>query len=349
MNTPIRILSGALVTAAVFFSPFALAAEPASSAAAEAQAPAGHHSSPPFVAVVNRTVISSAEFEAAANEAARQKFYHGTPPEGAVDELIREVANRMIDRLLVLEEAKRRGVEADTAAVDARIAQYEQRYGSAPRWQAERETILPVLRERLEQDSVLDTLEAEVRKVAPPAEEAVRAYYAANPEKFTEPEKMRLSVILLQVDPSSATAVWDAAEAEAAALVRRLEAGADFAELARLHSSHESAGIGGDLGYLHRGMLPDGIQDKIDSMKPGDLSPPTRVLQGYAVFRYEALEPQKHHVFETVRERATDLLLRDLAEQAWDEFIKDLRKAARIELNTQRYPALAAQAGAAGR
>ncbi len=347
MNTTVRrlplLLCAAALTLATQAGTAAESGKPAP-AAASAGAPASHHSSPPFMAVVNGKVISSAEFEAAASETARQKFYHGTPPEGAVEQLMRDVSDQLIHRVLLLEEVARRGVKPDTKAVEARLKQYEERYATSPRWQQEREAILPSLRERLEQDSALAILEAEVRRVSPPSEDKVRGYYKANPDKFTEPEKMRVSMILLEVDPSSPTAVWDAAEEEAAKLVKRLSEGADFAELAKAHSADESADKGGDLGYLHRGMLPDGIQEKIDAMKPGELSPPTRVLQGYAVFRYEARQAPKHHDFATVRNRASDLLARDMADQAWTDFLARLRKKAKVEVNVQRYPALAATA-----
>lgn len=318
----------------------ALAAQSALAADGPVAVP-GAAAQAPFLAVVNGKTITAGEFETAANEAARQKFYHATPPEGAVDQLVRDVANSLVNRVLLLEEADRRRVKPDAKAVQAKLDQYERRYSTSERWKQEREAILPALRERLEQDSVVERLEADVRRLPPPTEDKVRAYYKANPEKFTEPEKMRLSMILISVDPASPTSAWQAAEAEAAELLKRLKAGAKFAELAKAHSAHESAEQGGDLGYLHRGMLPDGIQEKIDAMKPGELSVPTRILQGYAVFRYEALQKPKHHEFATVRQRATDLLARDQAEQAWSDFTAGLRKKAKIELNTERYQALA--------
>lgn len=349
MKTLVRKLSSVLPAALLACAVHAAddtkpAANAAPTGTTQAGAPAAHQSSPPFLAVVNGTVISSAEFDAAASEAARQKFYHGKPPEGAIEQLLRDVANRMIDRVLLLEEIKRQGLKPDTKAVDEKITNYEQRYASSPRWQQERDKILPSLRERLEQDDMLATLEARIRKLPAPAEDKVRVYYKSHPEKFTEPEKMRLSIIVLKVDPSAPTAAWQAAETEAGALRLRLtEGGANFAELARLHSADESAEKGGDLGYLHRGMLPEGIQEKIDDMKPGDLSPPTRILQGFALFRYESRQEPKHHDFATVRPRASDLLAREQAEEAWNKYLAQLRKKAKIELNTQRYPAIAQQ------
>ena len=308
------------------------------------------HAVPPFMAVVEGQVISAAEFETRFREAARQKFYHGTPPEKEIEQLSRDVAFDMIDRILLLAEAKRRGLKADAADVDSQIANYERRYASSARWQQEREQILPPLRARLEDDSLLAVLEKEVRKLPEPSRDKVMDYYKKNPEKFTEPEKLRLSLLLLAVDPSSPTAAWVAAETEAGMLRLQLtEGGADFAELAKQHSSHESAARGGDLGYLHRGMIPEGIQEKLDGMKVGELSQPTRVLQGVALFRYDSFQPAKHHEFDYVKSRARDLLMRDLENEGWVEFRKTLRARAKLELNPQRYPFLSAQTQAGGK
>lgn len=331
-------------------TPWALAAssQAAPPTAADARQPAAPN--PAYLAVVNGTTISSAEFESAFREAARQKFYHGSPPEKEVEALGREVAYDLINRILLLAEAKRRGLKPVAADVDAKISNYEKRYSSNPRWQQEREQILPALRMRLEEDSLLALIEAEARKIPPPSTEKVMSYYKKNPDKFTEPEKIRISLLLLEVDPSSPSETWLAADTQAGLLRLQLtEGGADFAELARKHSNHESAEAGGDLGYLHKGMLPDGIQEKIDSLKVGELSQPTRVLQGVALFRYDDYQAAKHHPFERVSERAKDLLMRDLENQAWDDFRRKLQKQAKLELNTQRYPMLAAQSAADGK
>ncbi|MCK9985751.1 MAG: hypothetical protein AzoDbin1_02223 [Azoarcus sp.] len=347
-----RTLTGALACTLVSFGAHAGdnaktdAAKPPATATSSQRA-ADPHVSPPFAAVVNGKVISSAEFDTAVREAIRQKFYHGTPPEGEIEQLVRDVANNMIDRILLLEEIKRRDMKPDAKVVDEKIANYEKRYASSARWQQERAQILPPLRQRLEEDDMLTAIEAAARNVAAPSQDKVLAYYKAHPEKFTEPEKMRISLILLPVDPSSPTKAWEEAETAAGALRLKLtEGGADFAQLARDRSAHESSANGGDLGYMHKGMLPEGIQEKIDTMKPGDLSPPTRVLQGIALFRYDALQPPKHHDFETVKARATDLLVRDLGDEAWRNLRDQLRKKAKVELNTQRYSALAKKTSA---
>ena len=132
------------------------------------------------------------------------------------------------------------------------------------------------------------------------------------------------------------------AEEEARQIAGRLKKGANFGELAKLHSGDSSAEKGGDLGYLHRGMLPEALQDKIDDLKPDSLSEPVRVLEGVGLFRMIDRKPAQKRSFSDVSERAADLLVRERSETAWKNFTAGLRKQARVEIDTKRYPKLAA-------
>ena len=80
-----------------------------------------------------------------------------------------------------------------------------------------------------------------MRTSVKPNEKEVKAYYAANQAQFTEPEQLRVSVILLKVDPSSPAATWKQVDEQAQALAKRARAGEDFAALARQHSADPSA------------------------------------------------------------------------------------------------------------
>jgi len=305
-------------------------------------APSTQQSADDYVARVGTITITAHEYEQAANTAARQKFYHGQPPEAEINALMKEVAERMIDRILLVEAAQRQNIPADDAAVARTIAGYDERYKDSPRWQQNRHIMIPKVKARLEEDSRLKALETRTRAIPEASDADVRAFYDAHPDKFTEPEKLRLAMILLSVPPSAPAESWQAADAEAARLHARLFEGEDFEEQARLVSADASAPQGGDLGYLHRGMIPEGLQDTIDSMQAGALSAPTRVLQGVAIFKLLERKPAVHHPYERVAERARDLLMRERRDAVWQDYRARLRKNADIELNTRRYPALAA-------
>ena len=297
-------------------------------------------------ASVNGTSISAAEFEAARANALRQKFYHREVPEAQLDEFSREVAQALIDRVLVQAEARRRGLVPDAERVRAEIAQYDSRYAQSERWQKNRAAMLPGLERMLGEREVLERLQAAVRDVGAAADEELARYYDTHRSLFTEPEQARLSVIVLKVDPSAPSATWAAAEDEARAIRKRLAAGADFAEAARMHSSDASAANGGDLGYLHQGMMPEALYEKLGAMKPGELSEPLRLLEGVAIFRLTERREARSRPLEEVKERAAQLWRRDEGERRWAEFLARLRAAATIRIDTERYPALASMAGA---
>ncbi|HEX6828350.1 MAG TPA: peptidylprolyl isomerase [Burkholderiales bacterium] len=293
-------------------------------------------------ATVNDTVITWGEYGGAVQAAARQKFYHGRPPEAEIARLQREVADNMVNRILLLEEAKRRGIQPDRDAVNREIAQYDQRYGASEQWKKSREQTLPGLTRRLEERDMLQRLEAQVRDIPAPDEASIKAFYDKNPNLFTEPGKLRASVILLKVDPSSGATAWKAANEEAQRIIAKILGGADFAELARLHSADSTASAGGDMGWMHRGTLPTPVQEALDKLKPGETAAePVQVLEGIAILRLDAVEAEKLRTFGEVRERAGALLQREQAEQAWKSFLAQLRQNAKVQIEESKLLPLA--------
>ena len=59
------------------------------------------------------SVILQKDYDDAFAVAARSKFYHGKAPENEVAKLQREVADKLVVRVLLLREAKRRGIAPD--------------------------------------------------------------------------------------------------------------------------------------------------------------------------------------------------------------------------------------------
>lgn len=295
------------------------------------------------VVTVGDTPIVDADYELALRLALRQKFYHGKVPEGELLALQRTVADEMADRVLLMREAKRRGISADAEMIKQRIAGYDQQYKGNPNYEKNRDQMLKGIVGRLEEQDILGKLEAAVRDVAAPAESDVRDYYEANQALFTEPEKIRVSAILLRVDPSSASSVWEKTHDEAVSMHERLRKGADFAELARKHSSDASAERGGDMGYLHRGMLAPKVEELLDKAQIGEVLEPVRVLEGEAIFRLDARTQPKLQQFQDVRERATELLRRERGKTAWDKLKADLRRATPVKIDDTRFAEIAAR------
>lgn len=311
------------------------AAPLATNAAAAAAAP---------FAKVGDTVITHQEYDAAFAQASRGKFYHGKAPDNEIAKLQREVGQALIDEILLAKEAKRRKIQPDHASVKQTIDGYEKQYQASEQWKNNRARLLPGLKAKLERDSIIEQLSKQVKTVAPPTQRQLEQYYEAHKDKFTSPEQLHVHMILLSVDPSSPQAKWDGARAEGAAIVQRLKAGADFKELAKLHSGDGSAKNGGDMGYIHQGMLPEPAQQALDKMKPGQISEPVLLLEGIGVFRLEGRKPPKLNPLEAVRERARDLWMRDQGNEAWAALQAKLRRETPVKMDESRFLPMATAA-----
>lgn len=326
-----------LICLAVLAPALAHAAEPAP----RAEAPA------PALITVDGRAISAADYEQALTAAVRSRFYHRAPPEGEMAAVRRDVADSLIELALASAEARRRGLRADAGRLDKDLEKIEARFRNLPGWAEHRAAQVARWRADLEERHLAEDLEKRVRAEVSPTAEQVRAFYDGNAALFTEPEKVRLGLILLKVDPSAGKAARDRAREEAAGIRSRLAKGAAFEELARIHSHDESASKGGDMGFVHRGALPEAIQAAADKLDGGRLSDPVDILEGIAIIRVSERKAAQLRPFEAVTDRARELLRRKAADEAWKSYVAALRAKARVEIDTRRHPELAAAPAAA--
>ena len=289
------------------------------------------------LATIDGETVSYEEFERLVYTESRQTFYHRAPP--GEEEFVafrRKVANKLIDRKLKIREARERGFEADTSVVESRLAAYEEQYGDTKRWQTEGEAMMASLRRHFEEESLLEQIDAVLRFVPDPDEEELQSYYADNIDKFTEPEQLRLSVIVLQVPPWSDQAAWDEANTKAVAIATRIKAGTSFADEARQHSDDATAADGGDMGYLHDGTLSVAVHEAVGGLQPGQMLPePVRVLEGVVLARLEDRRPANVQPLERVHEQATSLYRRDGSETAYEGRMSRLRDASDVQIDDE--------------
>ncbi|NJD25986.1 MAG: hypothetical protein FIB06_11340 [Betaproteobacteria bacterium] len=306
----------------------ALATAPAVAADA---APEAMHS--PNFAVVNGQVVTTQEFELAFAQLVRQRFYHGSVPEAELGAAREEVKKLLVQRVVLVQEGRRRNIQPDEKSIQEVLDGIDRRFAGNPDWPAARDEVLRFEREQREEQSIVHQLQASVIAALPaPTEAQVRDFYQRNPDLFTEPEKYKLSIILLRVDPSSPATAWEGTREEGRGIYRRLQAGADFDETAKLHSDLKmEEGAGSSLGYLHRGMLPQSLQDKVDKLEIGKVNEPVDALEGVVISRLDDKTAPRKRDFADVSERARELFVRDREEQAWKSLVTELVSKANVK------------------
>lgn len=115
-------------------------------------------------------------------------------------------------------------------------------------------------------------------------------------------------------------------EDEAKAVIKELDGGADFAELAREKSTGPSGPQGGDLGYFQKGQMVPEFEAAAFAMEPGDVSEsPVKTQFGWHVIKVE--DRREHAAFEDKKEE----LRQQLSGEVIRDLIADLRNGAEIE------------------
>lgn len=146
-------------------------------------------------------------------------------------------------------------------------------------------------------------------------EEAVKAAYEArylNAEPATEYNAAHILV---------------ATQEEAQDLIGKLEAGQEFAALAKEFSTGPSGANGGDLGWFAEGMMVAPFFDAVAALEPGEVSPPVQTDFGWHVIRLNETRAQERPELEAVRAEIEDIL----RNEALEAHIAELEAKADIE------------------
>jgi peptidyl-prolyl cis-trans isomerase SurA len=147
------------------------------------------------------------------------------------------------------------------------------------------------------------------------------------PERKTVDET-RARHILIQ---TNAVRNDDQARLLARDLYNRLEAGEDFAALAKEHSDDPgSKNSGGDLGFQPPGVFAPEFQVRIDQLQPGELSPPFRTQFGWHVAGLVERRT-RDTTEETRRARARNAIGNRKSAEEYEIWLRRMRSEAYIE------------------
>ncbi|HET6632389.1 MAG TPA: SurA N-terminal domain-containing protein [Rhodanobacteraceae bacterium] len=139
---------------------------------------------------------------------------------------------------------------------------------------------------------------------AQPTEEAIKAQYEREKAKFTTPEQREVSHILVSVPDNATPAQQKAALAKAKKIEAELKAGADFAALAKKDSDDlGSKRLGGDLGWIEKGVTDPAFESALFAMKKGEVSEPVLSPEGYHIIWLRDVRPGKTKPLAEVRDQ----------------------------------------------
>ena len=112
----------------------------------------------------------------------------------------------------------------------------------------------------------------------------------------------------------------------------KLEAGEDFAELAKEFSDDTStANIGGDMGWFPPEAYGERVFQTLSGLDPGELSQPFQTQAGWHIIEFLA-ERQTDRTDDAIRAEARDKIMRRKAQQEIDKILRQFRDEAFVEI-----------------
>lgn len=152
-------------------------------------------------------------------------------------------------------------------------------------------------------------------------DEDVKTYFEENKAQFGTPEQVEASHILVED------------EATAKEVLAKVNAGEDFAKLAKEYSTDTlSAEKGGALGFFGPGKMVPEFEEAAFAMQPGEVSKaPVKTDNGYHIIKVtdkkEAVEP----TFENSEKEARKLLLEERINTEYPKWLDEKKSEYKIE------------------
>jgi peptidyl-prolyl cis-trans isomerase C len=238
----------------------------------------------PVVALINGRAITQTEFDlrwGELSQATRSRYEKEGGKRRFLDELI--------TRELLMQEARRRGLDHDDTIRDK-----TQRY-------KEQLILDELLKGKLQSKVEITQVELD-------------AYYESHASELLDTFKVNVWVMLL---PN----VYAAKDLEA-----QVNRGGNFAKFAQRYSIHEkSKAKGGELGPYRKGLVPSEVDAVIHTLKPGITSAPIKTEQGYYLAMVTPLEQEIIQTDLATQERLRQELLADKRRKRFEEVIADIR------------------------
>jgi len=161
----------------------------------------------------------------------------------------------------------------------------------------------------------------------------VRAFYDQNLDKFKEDASVRASHILITVPPDAGAPQRQEARAKAEEVLKKVRAGADFAQLARTESQDPgSASQGGDLGFFGQGQMVPPFDAAAFGLKPGAISEVVETQFGFHIIKVAERKPEATRPFDAVKERIAQFLKQREVQERVLARAKELRSKSKVEI-----------------
>jgi len=298
--------------------------------AAEKKAPADK------VAVVNGVTISKDTYDRELDFFVRRAAPGGQQiPDVQMAQMKSEVLESLIDRELLFQESKKKGIQVKSDAVSDQLQKIQQRYPNKEEFKkllSNMGLTESDVQAQIERGmAIQELIDKEVTEKIKVSDEETKAFYDKNPQLFQQPEQIKASHILIKVQADAPADQKAEARKKIEDVQQKVKKGEDFATLAKTYSEGPSGPKGGDLGYFRRGQMVKPFEEAAFSLKPDETSEIVETQFGYHLIKVNDKKPAKKMTYTEVKDRLSENLKKQKQDSEANAYIETLRKDAKIE------------------
>lgn len=288
---------------------------------------------PAVVARVNGIAIERQELLDRV-EAVKQRMH--LPPGQTPLQVYKLVLGELVDFELLYQSSASRNAVATEAEVEAEMQQLRQQFPSEEAFQqqlSEESMTAERLKAMLQKDlSVQKMVEAHLAGQVQISEEDKRKFYDENAAAMQQPEQLRIRHLLKRVPEDATDEQKGATREQIEGLRRQIEAGAEFAGLAREHSDDPGSKENGGEMTVSPGQTVEPFEKAAFALAPGALSPVVETRFGFHLIQLLERTPGRQVPYEEVEARIQQFLQQQGLQQRVKQEVEALKAQATIEI-----------------
>jgi peptidyl-prolyl cis-trans isomerase C len=287
---------------------------------------------PEIVAKVNGTEITRT---ALLNRAEALKGQIPAQQIGA--DFYQRVLRDMVDGELLYQLVEKKGLTPTAQEIDTEIEAQKGRFGGdlelGKALESQGLTLDDLRLELKKEIGIQKLIESEFVPAVVVSAEEKRKFYDENPTQMQRPDQFRAAHILILVPEGATPEAKEEARKKAGAILSMLDAGQDFAELARKNSEDPgSKDSGGELPWMSPGQTVPPFEAAALALAPGQLSPVVETDFGFHIIKLHEKRAAGTMPYEEVEERIDQFLKRRSLQQRIEAEIETLKAQGRVEV-----------------
>lgn len=290
-----------------------------------------------MAAKVNGEIITLSAVQERVAIYKRELSASGEPSDISDKEIIETTLDSMIDERLQLQEAKKSGLEVDDESVQDALVDILKKNNIT---ESQMKEMLDLEGRSLEQyktvirDQIMTTkvVRFHMGKSGKATKKQIKRYYFGRQKDFWTPMQPFVSHILFIVDESAAPLEKQLKKDKADETLSKIRSGRDFAELARKYSEDVSAGTGGEIGIMKKGMFVPEFEEAALRLKPGEVSDVVESGYGYHIIKMDRMVPGRIQPLDEVKSKIEQILEFENKKQRYKRWMDELKKDSMIQI-----------------